>query len=438
MLKSDHQAALLNICLIGIVIWNTFVWNITELTLVIVVILFIRNYALHARNKTFLDQLEIYEESAERILVDEELPYIQPIMSADNELIGVEFNRLMRSLQRQFAANRSNNHIIRSVSRVIGTPMVILNSSGKIDYANDSFKAWHWGRDIRHIANKELRHILQDALLREIPLKQELNIGKDFYVAHSNPIQDDSKKTVGIVILFHDITELKNYQHLQREFFGNASHELKTPISAIKGCAEILLNGEHSLETYTEFLTIIQDENLRLERLVQDLLLINRYEHQQIELRRENLLLNRLLTNAIVKVLNVANLKKQQIHLDAPTHVPFAGDATMLEHCFLNLLTNAVHYSGEGSVIRVKLGEAPDGKIQLEFKDNGVGIPPSDVPHIFERFYRVDKARSRHSGGSGLGLPIVLSIVQAHGGSISVKSTQGIGTTFVIQFEKNL
>lgn len=433
MLKQRHQLAIFNGLLLFIGILNLFFWYMTSITVLIVLLLFLSNYSLQAKNRSFLSQLQMYEESSARILKTEELNDIPPIMTEDGELAGVEFNKLMRALQRQYNVNQSNSQIISSVSRVIEAPLVILNSSGKIDYANQSFKQWHeGGRDIRKVRNKALRHVLQDALLREVPLKEELEVHKNYYIAASNPIRDDHDSVVGIVVLFHDVTELKSYQHLQREFFGNASHELKTPISAIKGCTEILLNGEHNQEIYNEFLTIIQDENLRLERLVQDLLLINRYEFHQIQLQKESVLLNDLLTDCIIQVLNIATLKKQKIHLDAPDPIYFEGDFTKLQQCFLNLLTNAVHYSGEGSVIKVKLELTSSGKIRILFKDNGIGIPAVDLPHIFERFYRVDKARARYTGGSGLGLPIVLSIVEAHGGTIFVNSVLDEGTTFTI------
>jgi len=433
-----HQWLLFNCILFFVALWNLAFWGIAEITVFVVFLLFIMNYSIQRRSRFYLKQLHMYEEGSAKIIKTEELTFIPPIVTDDGELVGVEFNKLMRVLQKQHTVNQSNHQIIRSVSRVIEAPLVILNASGRIDYSNDSFKQWHWGKDIRKVRNKMLRRVLQDALLREVPLRQELEMHKSYYMMASNPIQDENKNIVGIVVLFHDITELKNYQHLQREFFGNASHELKTPISAIKGCTEILLNGEHDQATYTEFLTIIQDENLRLERLVQDLLLINRYEHHQIDLRKETILLNRLLTDCIMQVLNIATLKKQKIHLEAVERIYFDGDYTKLQQCCLNLLTNAIHYSGESSTILVKLELDAQEKIRLTFKDDGIGIPKGDLPHIFERFYRVDKARSRYTGGSGLGLPIVLSIVEVHGGTISVDSELDKGTTFTISLTPNL
>jgi len=432
LFKQRHQWLFVNAFLFFAALWNLAFWNLAELTIAVVFILFLMNFSIQRRSRLYLKQLQMYEEGAAKIIKTEELSFIPPLVADDGELMGIEFNKLMRVLQKQHTINQSNHQIIRSVSRVIETPLVIINSSGRVDYANDSFKMWHSGKDIRKVRSRTLRRVLQDALLREVPRRQELNMHKKYYIAASNPIQDEDKNIIGIVVLFHDITELKTYQNLQREFFGNASHELKTPISAIKGCTEILLSDEHDQATYTEFLTIIQEENLRLERLVQDLLLINRYENHQIELRKELTLLNRLLTDSIMQVLNFANLKKQKIHLEAVEHIYFHGDYTMLQQCFLNLLTNAIHYSGENSKITIKLGKDPKGNILLTFKDNGVGIPAKDLPHIFERFYRVDKARSRHSGGSGLGLPIVLSIVEAHKGSIEVESKLDQGTTFTI------
>ena len=233
-----------------------------------------------------------------------------------------------------------------------------------------------------------------------------------------------------------DITDLQKYQNLQKEFFGNVSHELKTPISAIKGCTEILLNGaKNDPAALDEFLTMISDENNRMEQLVKDLLLINRYEFDQIKMKTEVFCLNELLTDCIVQPLNVAKLKHQKIKLEAPEQYQIEGDYIQLKHCFLNLLTNAIHYSGENTTITVK-AKAVGEYYQIQVIDQGIGIPSADLPHIFERFYRVDRARSRHTGGTGLGLSIVQSIIEAHKGRIMVNSELNVGTTFTVSLPK--
>ena len=151
------------------------------------------------------------------------------------------------------------------------------------------------------------------------------------------------------------------------------SHELKTPISAIKGCTEILLNGaKNDPQTCDEFLTIIQDENNRMEQLVKDLLLINRYEHDQIKHNTDRVCLNELLTDCIVQTLNIANLKNQKIMLEATEDYSLDGDYIKLQHCFLNLLTNAIHYSGEDERLRLESGNVVQiSKLKSLIKESG-------------------------------------------------------------------
>ena len=231
---------------------------------------------------------------------------------------------------------------------------------------------------------------------------------------------------------------MKKYENLQKEFFSNVSHELKTPISAIKGCSEILLNGGLKDQAICEeFLTIIQNENLRIERLVKDLLLINRYEHDQIKHQTQRLEVNYLLNDCIQNVQTIANLKHQTIDFVEEKKYWVEGDYTKLQHCFLNLLTNAIHYSPDETQIQIKVSEKSTF-IEISVIDHGIGIPPEDLPHIFERFYRVDKARSRHTGGTGLGLSIVASIIEAHHGAIQVQSELNKGSCFTVQLPKLL
>ena len=288
------------------------------------------------------------------------------------------------------------------------------------------------------VKNEPIRKILEDALICEKTRKKQLKIHNKYYSSVAHPIFDEQGDFNGVVVLFYDISDLKKYENLQKEFFSNVSHELKTPISAIKGCSEILLNGGLKDQAICEeFLTIIQNENLRIERLVKDLLLINRYEHDQIKHQTQRLEVNYLLNDCIQNVQTIANLKHQTIDFVEEKKYWVEGDYTKLQHCFLNLLTNAIHYSPDETQIQIKVSEKSTF-IEISVIDHGIGIPPEDLPHIFERFYRVDKARSRHTGGTGLGLSIVASIIEAHHGAIQVQSELNKGSCFTVQLPKLL
>lgn len=432
MNRQRKWLAVINTALLFAGVANLFIFKIPQLSLLFFCLLFILNRWEALEGKKYLDQLQMYEKTSKRVLQNGELQYITPLVLEDNILLGLEYNKLIRELKRQQLASQAYSQVIQSVSKIIDSPFVLLNENGLIDFANDSFKEWFSGRDVRKIPNNDLRLIIQDTILRQKPRKQEIKLDAHYYIASSNPVLAREGEVTGTVILFHDITELKSYQALQRDFFGNASHELKTPISAIKGCADILLSSEHDAAIRKEFLTIIQDENQRLEQLVQDLLLLNRYDFHQIQLKKEPFHLNRLVSDSILSVLNVATLKKVKIHLSAPEPIHYTGDPTKIQQCILNLLSNAIHYAGDDKQICVNLSRKEEGRISLIVEDNGAGIAAEHLPHLFERFYRVDRARSRYTGGTGLGLSIVQSIVEAHEGEIRVESTLGKGTRFEI------
>lgn len=333
--------------------------------------------------------------------------------------------------------------ILNIITNNIQDPIVILNIHGELEYANNQFKEWVHMTALKKLSfydvkNEPIRKILEDALICEKTRKKQLKIHNKYYSSVAHPIFDEQGDFNGVVVLFYDISDLKKYENLQKEFFSNVSHELKTPISAIKGCSEILLNGGLKDQAICEeFLTIIQNENLRIERLVKDLLLINRYEHDQIKHQTQRLEVNYLLNDCIQNVQTIANLKHQTIDFVEEKKYWVEGDYTKLQHCFLNLLTNAIHYSPDETQIQIKVSEKSTF-IEISVIDHGIGIPPEDLPHIFERFYRVDKARSRHTGGTGLGLSIVASIIEAHHGAIQVQSELNKGSCFTVQLPKLL
>ena len=383
-------------------------------------------------------QLQLYEEAASKMMSGEKVDFVAPIAISKSEVLGPAYNDLIKYVAHRVAEVNKSQQMIQSVTTVIDAPLVIVNTKGAIDYANQSFQKLTNNDGIKSISYNKikpivLRKLVQDALIREVIVKNELEINGTFYTSVSQPLYDEDHRFTGVVILFHDVTELKTYQQLQREFFTNASHELKTPITAIKGCAEILLTGDLPGEAQAEFLEIIAKENERLGNLVKDLLLINRYDTNQIQLNKKEFSLIALISDVIMQTESIAALKNQKVLFNFGSDYCFKGDRSRLEQCFLNLITNAIHYSHDETRIKISFTKEQSSLI-IKIKDEGIGIPKEDVKHIFERFYRVDRARDRHTGGTGLGLSIVKSIVEAHDGKIKVKSEEGKGTTFIISF----
>jgi two-component system phosphate regulon sensor histidine kinase PhoR len=244
---------------------------------------------------------------------------------------------------------------------------------------------------------------------------------------------DGSSETWALFVL-HDISRQKQLESVRKDFVANVSHELRTPLSVIKGYAETLADSHQDMapEERGQFLKTIQRHADRLHSLLEDLLTLSRLESSQPNLHRERVDLNAFISAFVEEFRRRPDSLGHRFEISLPPALPEAMlDPLKLGQVFENLLVNAVKYTPAGSLVRVSLGLG-SGKLELRFADNGPGIPTADLPHVFERFYRVDKSRSRETGGTGLGLSIVKHIVQLHGGSIRVESALEQGTTFVI------
>jgi two-component system phosphate regulon sensor histidine kinase PhoR len=235
----------------------------------------------------------------------------------------------------------------------------------------------------------------------------------------------------GAVLVFHDISELKRLEEIRKDFVANVSHELRTPISSIKGYAETLLDGKaEDKATVKDFLEMIHEDANRLASLIDDLLDLSRLESGRMEMDFEPLEILPIARRCFNVLRRSADDKSIAIKIDVPSGLAkVRGNEKLLAQVFLNLLDNAIKYTAPGGVITIH-ASPEDGAVRVDISDTGMGISEKDLPRIFERFYRVDKARSRESGGTGLGLSIVKHIIQAHDGQIRVQSKPGIGSTF--------
>lgn len=239
-----------------------------------------------------------------------------------------------------------------------------------------------------------------------------------------------------MVVVLHDITNLQKLENLRREFVANVSHELKTPITSIKGFAETLIEGAKNDEQSLDmFLNIILKESNRIESLVTDLLDLSHIE-QQKELEINYMNLSELAINIIDNLQIQAQNKRIKIQSEIEKDVIIEAHENKIAQVITNLLSNAINYSSEDNKVIVRVYRN-DNKVYLEIQDYGIGISDTDQKRIFERFYRVDKARSRDSGGTGLGLSITKHIVEAHNGRIDVKSEPGKGSIFKVLFNDN-
>jgi len=239
------------------------------------------------------------------------------------------------------------------------------------------------------------------------------------------------REGAGAVVVFHDITRIKQLENVRKEFVANVSHELRTPLSVIKGYVETLLDEQPpDAVTSKQFLQTVERHSRRLEALIADLLSISELESQQARLSLAPVSLAEAARAAMEDLATRARDKQINVILDIPTEtLPVRSDAQRLHQVFVNLLDNAIKYTPTGSKVLI-FATVKGGEVEVCVEDNGPGIAPEHLPRIFERFYRVDKARSRELGGTGLGLAIVKHIVQAHGGRVWAESDPGKGSRF--------
>ena len=245
----------------------------------------------------------------------------------------------------------------------------------------------------------------------------------------------------GVIAVIHDITEQRRLDDARREFVANVSHELRTPLTNIRSYTETLLDaaGDIPIDTEKQFLGVISSESERMARIVTDLLTLSKLDYGRMELRMTRFSLSDLLQ----KVANAMRLTVQdnghEMIVDAPGTLPsIVGDRERIEQVVVNILSNAVKYTPSGGHIRLSAFVPAENRVRITVEDDGVGIPAADVPRLFERFYRVDKARSRAAGGTGLGLAIAKEIVEQHEGKIALASEYGKGTTVTITLPTNL
>ena len=243
-------------------------------------------------------------------------------------------------------------------------------------------------------------------------------------------ISNSAGEREGTILVFHDLTRLKQLERTREEFVANVSHELRTPLSLIKGYVETLLDGaKNNPEVATKFLQTIERNARRLDLLIQDLLAISALESGRVKLNVQPVLMPAAVEEVFSNLKERAAARNVKL-VNALPDLTAGADPDRLQQVLANLLDNAVKYGRDGGTVTVSGRQTEDGLVEIAVQDDGPGIPAEALERVFERFYRVDKGRSREQGGTGLGLAIVKHIVQSHGGKVWVKSEPGKGATF--------
>ena len=287
------------------------------------------------------------------------------------------------------------------------------------------------------IRNLPLQQFINKALSSNQPLQEDITLFQNqqrILDVKSAPLLDAEQIHVGTLIVLNDVTHLRRLENMRSDFVANVSHEIKTPLTAIKGFVETLQHGKVEKPEETErFLDIIQRHVDRLNSIIEDLLTLSKIEQEDEAgaLKLRNWKIADVFQAAIQICRSKAEEKNLNIEVAGNENVRADFDPTLIEQAVVNLLDNAVKYSDPGGAITIS-AEIADSEILVNVRDQGIGIAQKHLPRLFERFYRVDKSRSRQLGGTGLGLAIVKHIAQAHGGYVTVESTVGEGSTFSI------
>jgi two-component system phosphate regulon sensor histidine kinase PhoR len=327
-----------------------------------------------------------------------------------------------------------------TILAVMQDGLLVVDAARHVTLANETFEEFFELREtslgaplLDTVRDTTLDQIITETLNTGEPGRCEILVLERALEVSAVPLRDEDNATTGVVVLFHDITQLKQLDEVRKDFVANVSHELRTPLSILRGYIETLLDHpKTSTEELTRILEVMERHSKRLGLLVDDLLTLAQLESGDPHLQLSDVALDELFANVVRDWDKKFTEKHLKVTVDLPEYLPqVRADETRLQEILYNLLDNAVKYSREGGALRLAVQQR-NGEIALSVSDTGTGIAKNDLPRIFERFYRVDKARSRELGGTGLGLSIVKHIAQLHGGRVEAESEPGRGTTIRI------
>ena len=367
----------------------------------------------------------------------------------ETSMLSTSINILARNLQEMVSAQEIQQNRLTTLIENMGSGLLLIDHRGYVVLLNKALKEF-FTIDPEHSINKryhevidfpEVTKLVEEIFMTEQKVRKQLllpiQIERKHFEVYGAPIIGTSEEWKGIVLVFHDITELKKLEQMRKDFVANVSHELKTPITSIKGFSETLLDGAmNDKEALEMFLNIILNESERLQSLINDLLDLSKIEKQGFELHVQDTDISGLLKEVVTILEKKPDGKNIELILNIPESAAVAeADSFRLKQVFINLIGNAMTYTPENGLVTVSLSQT-DTTVIVEIEDNGIGIEEKEIPRIFERFYRVDKARSRDSGGTGLGLAIVKHLIEAHRGVIGVESKVNEGTKFTVTLHK--
>lgn len=359
------------------------------------------------------------------------------------EPLAESVDKMQEYLRTRFAELQAHRNQLRTVLDSMAEGVIAVDSGQRVILLNDAacrlFRLQHAsavGRPLWELVRSaNLQQWVTEALGTNEPVGGEMELlapMSRMLSVRAAGLPGDSAG--GAIVVASDISQLRRLESVRQEFVANASHELKTPLASIKACIETLLDGAiDDVDVRVRFLQTVSEQSDRLDRLVRDLLSLTRIESEGMQTDLHPVQLDAIVSVCHERHRQNAERKRMRLVTEPPGEpMVVLGDEEALEQILDNLIDNAIKYTNEGGSVTIRWLEQ-DGGCRLEVEDTGIGIPQTHLPRIFERFYRVDRARSRELGGTGLGLSIVKHLVQALGGTISVTSHLGVGTLFAVQ-----
>ena len=354
--------------------------------------------------------------------------------------LAMAFNQLGGAVEKRLSDLTRNRNELEAILGGLEEGVIAIDRKQRVIHINSVAETLLGHESIDPQAKVNLLQLQVDAQLRELvdtffgrihqSVPQYQILGK---TVATSVLRSGSPSFEGAIIVLQDITEVRRLERARTDFVANASHELKTPIAALKGFIDTLVEDKSMpADTASHFLSRSAAQVSRLQGVVTDLLQLSRLESRDEDraLLRVNLI--ELLRAVFTDKLQDAHLADIALEIALPDEsVEVLGENESLEQLFTNLIDNALKYSPSGSVVRV-VAELSDSTVKIQVIDQGIGIPVKEQARIFERFYRVDRARSREKGGTGLGLSIVKHITELHGGKVAVESVEGKGSTFIV------
>ena len=387
--------------------------------------------------KKYIEPMSKMLKGAKKAIFSADINNIDTVASSDE--LTESFNEIVDELKQNLKDVNSEKKQKETILKHMTDGVITFNMDGKVTYINPAAKRL-LGLKNNENSFKSIFGKFEDINMEKIiyldswtssekKIENEQGTMSLFFI----PYRDDLDMPAGVMVVIQDITEHVKLDNMRKEFVADVSHELKTPITSIKGYSETLLDGDCDKETEKHFLHVIDDNADRMEKLVQDLLTLSKYDNNRVTSKPTEFDLGELAKSCKEKFDIEIKKKNQEVNCFVTADVPSVyADRDGIERVILNILSNSIKYTPDGGKIDIYVGYVHNDAY-VKIKDTGIGIPKNDLERIYERFYRVDKARSRQLGGTGLGLSIAKEIIEKNNGNINIKSKVNEGTEVVIQ-----